>query len=241
LTVSGYSLSDSGGAKENRSTPQWQVWIPSGPARLVGDLSIPEACLGLVIFAHGSGSGRRSPRNRFVGQALERNGIATLLLDLLTPTEAEEDEQTLRFRFNIPLLGDRLVASVDWAGTDARVRRFPLGLYGASTGGAAALIAAAARPTSVKALVLRGARSDLADPYAGRVTAPTLFVVGGHDSEILSMNRETARGLNGPSETTIVPGATHLFEEAGALQAVTECTVAWFRKHLPERPAATTR
>jgi putative phosphoribosyl transferase len=218
--------------RERRPPLRCEVSVPSGPDKLVGELAIPQGSDGLIVFAHGSGSGRHSPRNQFVSEALIRVGIATLLLDLLTPREALEDERDRRFRFDIPLLADRLVASVDWVGEDSRVLGLPVGLYGASTGGAAALIAAASRPTRVQALVLRGARSDLADAYAARVTAPTLFVVGGRDLEVLALNRETARHLAGPSETTVIPGATHLFEEAGALEAVTESTVAWFRKHV---------
>jgi dienelactone hydrolase len=221
-----------GSMNEAHRAFQCQVSIPAGSEKLDGDLCIPANSTGLVVFAHGSGSGRHSPRNQFVGRALEQARIATLLLDLLTTREAIEDERTLRFRFDIPLLADRLVASVDWAETDPRVQRLSLGLYGASTGGAAALIAAAARPFRVKALVLRGARSDLADEYAGRVTAPTLCIVGGLDPQILSFNRETARQLKGPSRVTIVPQATHLFEEPGALESVTVATVAWFQHHL---------
>jgi len=215
-----------------RPIPRRPVSIPFGGENLLGDLALPENPSGLVVFAHGSGSGRHSPRNRFVAAALECGGIATLLLDLLTPREAEEDELTGRLRFDIPRLADRLIATVDWAERDARLGGLPVGLYGASTGGAAALIAAALRPSRVKALVLRGARSDLADAYASRVVAPALFVVGGRDPVILEANRETARRLKGPSRTTVVPGATHLFEEPGALEAVTESAVGWFREGL---------
>lgn len=218
--------------REDRRAPPSEALIPSGAEKLVGDLSVPESAAGLVVFAHGSGSGRHSPRNRFVARALEQGGIAALLLDLLTPKEAQEDELTRRFRFDIPRLARRLIDSIDWKETDPRVQRLPLGLYGASTGGAAALIAAAARPKEVRALVLRGARSDLADASADRVSAPTLFVVGGNDREILEINRATARRLQGPTQMTVVPGATHLFEEPGALEAVTSSTVGWFQKHL---------
>jgi putative phosphoribosyl transferase len=209
-----------------------QVSIPCGAERLVGDLSVPEGSIGLVVFAHGSGSGRRSPRNQFVGRALEEVGVATLLLDLLTPREAEEDEKTRRFRFDIPRLAERVTVAVDWVDADSSLPSRALGLYGASTGGAAALIAAAGRPSRVSALVLRGARSDLADAYARRVKAPTLFVVGSLDPEILEINRTTARQLGGPSKITILPGAAHLFEEPGALEAVTDATKAWFLTHL---------
>jgi len=213
-----------------------EVSVPVGSDRLVADLSVPPEARGLVVFAHGSGSGRRSPRNRSVARALERSGIGTLLLDLLTPQEATEDERTFGFRFDIPLLAGRLVAAVDWSASEPGVRGLPLGIYGASTGGAAALIAAAERPARVRALVLRGARSDLADTHAGKVAASTLFVAGGQDVEILAMNRATARRLTGPNRLTVVPGATHLFDEPGALEAVTEVTVAWFGQHLVVGP-----
>lgn len=217
-------------------TAERSVSIPVGPENLRADLSVPTDAIGLVVFAHGSGSGRHSPRNLFVARSLQLRGIGALLLDLLTPREAEEDERTGRWRFDIPRLAERLVASVDWAAGEPTVRRLPLGLYGASTGGAAALIAAAARPSRVRAIVLRGARSDLANTQAGAVTAPTLFLVGGRDPTILELNGETARRLPGPNRTIIVPGATHLFEEPGALESVAESTVAWFLKWLNVEP-----
>lgn len=214
------------------------VRIPVEEDRLDADLALPEGSRGLVIFAHGSGSGRHSPRNRFVAGALEREGLGTLLLDLLTPREAEEDQRSLTYRFRIPLLAGRLVAAIDWAGQQPSTRELGLGIYGASTGGAAALLAAADRPDRVRALVLRGARSDLGDASAPRVHAPTLFVVGALDAPILEANRVTAGVLGGPSETTVVAGATHLFEEPGALEQVAERTVAWFLVRLADpRPA----
>ena len=189
------------------------------------------------MFAHGSGSGRRSPRNRFVSQVLVGDRIATLLLDLLTPAEAEEDAVTGRFRFDIPRLAERLSSAIDWAEQEPRVQRLPLGIYGASTGGAAALIAAASRPHQVRALVLRGARSDLADRFAERVTAPTLFVVGERDPVIRDANRATARRIRGPTRLVVVPRASHLFEEEGALDVVAENGRRWFGVHLtPDLP-----
>ncbi len=216
--------------------PAWvrNVTIPLHREHLVADLIVPEGARATVVFAHGSGSGRRSPRNRFVADALAREEIASLLLDLLTPAEAEEDERTAAFRFDIPRLGHRLVTAVDWARADPVLGFRPIGLYGASTGGAAALLAAASRPEAVGALVLRGARSDLAHAVARRVRAPTLFLVGGRDLPILAVNRETSQLLAGPCRTTVIPGASHLFEEPGALEAVAKNTAAWFHRHLVE-------
>ncbi len=208
------------------------VTLPLENAHLDADLRLPAGSRGLVLFAHGSGSGRRSPRNRFVAEALARGQIASLLLDLLTADEAEEDERSSRYRFDIPLLVRRLVRAIDWAEEERSTRGAELGLYGASTGGAAALLAAAERPERVRALVLRGARSDLADDSAPKVAAPVLFLVGELDLPIREANQETARRLGGTHETTVIRGATHLFEEPGALDAVAERTVAWFSHHL---------
>ncbi len=220
------------------SPKQRTVTIPLDGEQLLADLSVPEDAQGTVVFAHGSGSGRKSPRNRAVAEVLERSRMATLLLDLLTEEEAREDERTLAYRFQIPLLGERLVAAVDWVGTDAQLRTIPLGLYGASTGGAAALIAASARPELVRAVVLRGARSDLAAESVPRVRAPTLLIVGGLDPPILEIARTTSRLLRSPHSTAVVPQATHLFEEPGALEAVAQHTAEWFRKHLGSPPRA---
>ena len=209
-----------------------EIKIPMGGQYLLADLSQPAHHSGIVLFAHGSGSGRRSPRNRFVAEALERSGIATLLLDLLTPEEARQDERTMSFRFQIPLLADRLIAAIDWVGQEPLLSLDRLGLYGASTGGAAALIAAARRPERIHALVLRGARSDLAGESVPLVKAPTLLVVGGWDPPILEIARETSRRLRAPHSTVIVPHATHLFEEPGALGVVSENAVTWFGRYL---------
>ncbi len=213
------------------------VRIPADHDSMLADLSVPERARGIVLFAHGSGSGRSSPRNRFVAHALEREGLATVLLDLLTEREAAEDERTYAYRFRIPLLAGRLVVGVDWTRKEVALRSLPVGLYGASTGGAAALIAAAERPDAVRALVLRGARSDLGDPAAPQVKAPTLFLVGELDDPILEANRITSRRLAGPSTITVVAGATHLFEEPGALEAVADHTVRWFARTLVSVPA----
>jgi dienelactone hydrolase len=177
---------------EVSSSGRQEVQIPFDGNRLLADLAVPSGAQGIVIFAHGSGSGRRSPRNRAVAEVLQRQGIATLLLDLLTAEEARQDERDLSYRFQIPFLGDRLVAAVDWVLADPLLRSLRIGLYGASTGGAAALLAAAARPEKVQALVLRGARSDLAAEAFLRVKAPTLLLVGGLDPPILEIARETS-------------------------------------------------
>jgi putative phosphoribosyl transferase len=221
--------------------PPRAVTIPVAGGRLWADLRAPERSPALVIFAHGSGSGRKSPRNVFVASALERAGVGSLLLDLLTETEAEEDEESGRYRFDIPMLADRLLTAVDWASSDASgLGRPALGLYGASTGGAAAMIVAARRPALVRGLVLRGARSDLADESARGIEAPTLFIVGDRDPAILDVNRGSAARMHALVRFEIVPGATHLFEEAGALEAVAEHTVNWFQKKLGARTAIAT-
>lgn len=209
-----------------------EVTLRVSGGAILGDLAVPSGAIGTVLFAHGSGSGRKSARNRQVARALEEAGIATLLLDLLTSEEAAIDEDTRRYRFDIPRLSDRVIAGIDalsaWPGTAGR----PVGLYGASTGGAAALIAAAARPTPVRAAVLRGARSDLAGPAVGRVRAPTLFLVGEFDPEIRRLNEDTRSEMPAESELIVVPGATHLFEEPGALEAVALHATAWYRRYL---------
>ena len=209
------------------------VEIPLGHDRLLGDLSLPRGALGIVLFAHGSGSGRRSPRNRYVAARLQREGFGTLLLDLLTPREAAEDERTMAYRFETTRLGGRLVRAIDWVTAQPAMATLPVGAYGASTGGAAALLAAAERPREVHALVLRGARSDLAADALPRVRAPTLLLVGGHDPPILAIARETAGQLAAAHATVVVRNASHLFEEPGALDAVAEETANWFRRHLP--------
>lgn len=213
------------------------VSIPLDTSSLDADLTAPEHPQGVVLFAHGSGSGRKSPRNVFVAEALARAGLATVLLDLLTRTEAEEDERTFRWRFDIPLLSSRLVHAVDWLASDPKLRELPVALYGASTGGAAAMIAASQRPTAVRSLVLRGARSDLADRQAPRIRSSVLFLVGELDAPIREANRATAALLRSPHRTVTIPRATHLFEEPGALEAVARETVKWCRATLAELPS----
>ena len=203
-----------------------------GAVSVDGDLHIPERASGLVVFAHGSGSSRFSRRNRAVAAALEHAGFGTLLLDLLTPEEEAEDERTAEHRFNIPLLGRRVVGAVEWTRERSDLRRLPLAIFGASTGAAAALIAAAARPAVVGAVISRGGRPDLAEDALPRVLSPTLLIVGGEDTPVIEMNRDAMRRMHAPVELEIVPHATHLFEEPGALEQVAALAVGWCRRHL---------
>lgn len=207
------------------------VQIPDGSARLDADLRIPTDPIGLVIFAHGSGSGRLSSRNRQVAEALDSNRLATLLLDLLTREEESVDQFTREFRFDIPRLGRRVVAATDWARGEPDVRGLPIGYFGASTGAAAALIAAAERPDVAKAVVSRGGRPDLAGRALPRVTAPTLLIVGGADEPVIEMNKDAMRQMTADVRLEIVPGATHLFEERGTLEQVERLAADWFRRH----------
>jgi len=200
-------------------------------AALNGDLSVPQNASGLVVFAHGSGSSRHSSRNRSVAQALQHAGLATLLLDLLTEREERTDVLTGELRFDINLLADRVAAAVDWAAAEGATSSLPVGLFGASTGAAAALIAAADRP-AVRAVVSRGGRPDLAAGALERVEAPTLLIVGGRDDVVIALNRQAFARLASPKELQIVPGATHLFEEPGALDQVSRLARDWFVRHL---------
>jgi pimeloyl-ACP methyl ester carboxylesterase len=213
--------------------------IDLGRVEIDGDLHVPEGSAGLVIFAHGSGSSRFSRRNRAVAQALQDAGFGTLLLDLLTRGEEAEDELTGEYRFDIPLLGRRVTGAADWAEGRADLRGLPLAFFGASTGAAAALIAAAERPDLTRAVISRGGRPDLAAGALGAVKAPTLLVVGGNDGPVIELNRAAMRQMRAPVEIVIVPGATHLFEEPGALEQVASLAAGWCRKHLTrnnERP-----
>lgn len=212
-----------------------EIAAPGG-ATLHGDLALPEAPRGVVAFAHGSGSSRHSPRNRRVAATLREAGLATLLLDLLTPAEGEIDDVTRELRFDIPLLAERTVAAVDHLASDPATAGLPIGLFGASTGAAAALVAAAERPERVAAVVSRGGRPDLAGAALGRVRAPTLLVVGGEDRAVLGLNEDAMRRLGGPARVHVLPGATHLFEEPGALDEVAALAADWFRRRL--RPGA---
>jgi putative phosphoribosyl transferase len=208
------------------------VRVPAGSVTLEGDLDVPPKARGVVLFAHGSGSSRHSPRNRFVAGRLQEWGLATLLIDLLTRGEEAVDDRTARLRFDIGLLAERLVGATDWLGQDPDTRGLKVGYFGASTGGGAALVAAAGRPNVVGAVVSRGGRPDLAGPALPHVRAPTLLIVGGNDEVVIEMNREALMQLRCEKRLEIVPGATHLFEEPGALDEVAKRAGQWLRDHL---------
>jgi len=208
--------------------------VQAGHARLPGDLVAPDGAKGLVVFAHGSGSSRKSPRNMQVATALQRRELATLLFDLLTSEEEAEDLRNARLRFDIPLLAGRLVAAIDQL-PDLGADELPVGCFGASTGAAAALMAAARRPGVVRAVVSRGGRPDLAADDLEAVGAPTLLVVGGRDEQVLEMNRDAMARMSGEVRLEIVPSATHLFEEPGALERVAQLAGDWFAEHLTDR------
>lgn len=212
------------------------VQIIAGGRRLSGTLGMPVLAHGLVIFAHGSGSSRFSARNRHVAQVLRNAGIATLLFDLLTAAEEAEDQWTGHLRFDIPLLARRLVDATDWAGAQSSIRELPIGYFGASTGGGAALVAAAGLPRVVRAVVSRGGRPDLAGEALERVEAPTLLIVGGNDAPVIEMNRAAMAHMHAKVELTIVPGATHLFEEPGTLDEVARRARVWFQRYLTGAP-----
>ena len=215
-----------------------EVRIADGEDILEGDLHIPENAAGLVIFAHGSGSSRHSPRNRYVAQEFREGGLGTLLIDLLTAAEEREDTRTARLRFDIGLLAGRVVGASDWLAGNPATAHLPIGYFGASTGAAAALAAAAERPDHARAVVSRGGRPDLAIPVLNRVKAPTLLIVGGEDTPVIEMNREALKHLealkhrNVENRLEIIPGATHLFEEPGALEEVARLAREWFQERL---------
>jgi len=210
------------------------VRVRAGEVTLDGDLSVPAGATGAVLFAHGSGSSRHSPRNRHVAGRLQEVGLATLLIDLLTAGEEEIDAYSGHLRFNIPFLARRLLAATDWLVQDPQTRHLPFGYFGASTGAAAALRAAVERPEAVKAVVSRGGRPDLAQEALGHVPAPTLLIVGGEDHVVIELNRLALDQLAAKEkQLIIVPGATHLFEEPGALEEVARLAAKWFTQHLP--------
>ena len=209
-----------------------EVSFPAGGVRLRGTVAMPQASGAAVIFAHGSGSSRLSPRNREVARAIQDAGIGTLLFDLLTPEEEAEDRYTGHLRFDIELLAGRLAEATDWLANRARARGLTVGYFGASTGAAAALIAAARLEDRVSAVVSRGGRPDLAGPFLERVTAPTMLIVGERDEHVLELNREAYARMHATRELVIVPRATHLFEEPGAIEEVAALAVSWFHQHL---------
>jgi len=200
---------------------------------LQGVLAIPAGAPGVVLFAHGSGSSRHSPRNNYVAAVLRKAGIGTLLFDLLT----EEEDVVYETRFDIHLLTDRLTAATKWLTTQSNAKKLKIGYFGASTGAAAALEAAAVLGTTVRAVVSRGGRPDLAGPVLGRVKAPTLLIVGGHDDVVIELNRQAYDRLKAEKELVIVPGATHLFEEPGTLEEVARLAAEWFTRHLGSKSA----
>lgn len=209
------------------------VRIPIDRVTLEGNLGLPASVSGVVLFAHGSGSGRNSPRNRYVAERLRAAGLGTLLIDLLTEDEEQIDGRTAHLRFDIGLLADRLVGAIDWLQRDPRTDKLPVGLFGASTGGGAALVAAAKRPERVGAVVSRGGRPDLAGDDLPLVRSPTLLIVGGYDDVVITLNKQALARLGSPvKELVIVPGATHLFEEPGKLEEVARLAADWFARHL---------
>jgi len=214
------------------------VSISAGPISLEGTLVVPANAHAIALFAHGSGSSRFSPRNRFVAESLNRAGLATLLFDLITLAEEADDARL--HRFDIDLLAQRLVRATDWVSSRPETRELRIGYFGASTGAAAALVAAAERPSLVGAVVSRGGRPDLAGEALGRVKAPTLLIVGSEDHQVLELNRGAQRRLGGASDLAVVPGASHLFEEPGALEEVALLAAVWFGRHLVPAPSRLT-
>ncbi|WP_435204217.1 dienelactone hydrolase family protein [Micromonospora sp. bgisy143] len=222
---------------EQRST----VTIPVRDAQLPADLLLPDQPVGVVLFAHGSGSSRHSPRNVAVARTLNSRGLACVLVDLLTPAEEEVDTRTAELRFDIGMLASRLAGIVDWLAAERPAGDVPIGLFGASTGAAAALVAAASRADRVGAVVSRGGRPDLAGTALGQVRTPTLLLVGGADEEVLALNERALAELGDVGELWVVPGATHLFEEPGTLDQVAEHAGTWFTTHLARMTTASRR
>ncbi|MBF6320282.1 dienelactone hydrolase family protein [Nocardia cyriacigeorgica] len=214
-----------------------EVRIPLGEVGLEGQLCLPRRECGVVVFAHGSGSGRHSPRNRHVAAVLRSAGLGTVLLDLLTAAEEDLDRRTRELRFDITLLAGRLAGTVDWLAGLPATGKSPIGLFGASTGAAAALRTAADRPAAIRAVVSRGGRPDLAGDALRRVRAPTLLIVGGEDGTVLDLNGQAMGQLTITPRLEIIPGATHLFEEPGTLDQAAELAAGWFVHHLGAAPA----
>lgn len=211
---------------------KYSVEIPIGKIQLEGELVIPENSKGIVLFAHGSGSSRFSPRNQFVAQVLQKNRLATLLIDLLTFDEDKVDQITRELRFDIDLLANRLIGITHWLLHDPKTKKLSIGYFGSSTGAAAALIAAAQEESKISAVVSRGGRPDLAGPFLPTVQAPTLLLVGGADPIVIELNQEAYKTLICPKRMQVIEGATHLFEETGALEQVADLAVNWFLNYL---------
>jgi putative phosphoribosyl transferase len=209
------------------------VQIPAGAVTLHGDLAVPQGSRGIVLFAHGTGSSRMSPRNRYVARVLADAGLSTLLMDLLTVDEEAIDTRTGHLRFDIGFLAERLGAATDWVTSSPATGHLAVGYFGASTGAGAALMAAAQRPEVVRTIVSRGGRPDLAGDALERVKVPTLLIVGGHDAPVIGMNRKAMARMRSEVKIEIVPGASHLFEEPGTLEVVARLARDWFAQHLP--------
>jgi len=212
-----------------------RISVPMDAGELHGDLESPPVPKGLVIFVHGSGSSRHSPRNKFVAHALQGRGFATLLIDLLTEQEEAIDRHTAHLRFDIEMLAARMASVVSWLRRRPELAPLSFGLFGASTGGGAALVVAATHPNEIAAVVSRGGRPDLAGDFLPRVTAPTLLIVGGWDGQVVELNRQAMARMRGRVVLEIVPGATHLFEEPGTLESVAELAGGWFERYLRVR------
>lgn len=225
------------GVSFGQSGEERSVKVQAGGVVLEGDLGLPPGAQGVVLFAHGSGSGRKSSRNRYVAQVLRNAGLATLLIDLLTESEEVVDARTAHLRFDIPLLAERLEGAAGWLRNHDATRDLPIGLFGASTGGGAALVAAARWPEAIAAVVSRGGRPDLAGDALPLVQAPTLMVVGGDDEPVIALNRQAYARMTAQRELVIVQGATHLFEEPGTLEQVAELAADWFGRHLARAKA----
>jgi pimeloyl-ACP methyl ester carboxylesterase len=206
--------------------------IPVGEIVVEGTLTLPPGAKSVVLFAHGSGSSRFSTRNQYVAKELNKATIGTLLFDLLTQEEEETDIVTAEYRFNLPLLAERLIGATEWLKNDPKTKRLAFGYFGASTGAAAALIAAAKFPSEISAVVSRGGRPDLAGKYLPNVVAPTLLLVGGLDTEVIELNRLAMNQMTAEKKIVIIPGATHLFEEQGTLEEVAKVSIDWFLKYL---------
>jgi putative phosphoribosyl transferase len=211
---------------------QTEMKIPVGNVVVEGTLTLPSGAKGVVLFAHGSGSSRFSPRNQYVAKEFNKATIGTLLFDLLTQEEEETDMVTAEYRFNIPLLAQRLIGVTEWLRNDSKTKKLAFGYFGASTGAAAALIAAAKLPNEIAAIVSRGGRPDLAGEYLPNVVAPTLLLVGGLDAEVIVLNQEAMDQMTTEKKLTIIPGATHLFEESGTLEQVAKFSKDWFLRYL---------